>query len=296
MGNNHGCPDDEVSCEDKLGCADDLFSFEAMNMVIEEEPDFEDLGDVDVHALVCYVDYGFIPPAPGSWNPPDFGGKLDTMENAQMFKTLLEDAGCKSITEINNLDCTKEDMLEAIKKVDEKTDGNDVFVFFYSGHGANVQDQDGDEEDGLDEAMCLPNKNGEVEPHTWLRDDDFSEAVAKVHAGQKIFVLDCCHSGTILDFNKKHWKNQFAISLCGCKDNEESAALGGGTRGGAFTKSICAAAREIGSEKCSLARVYNTTLRRSKEFIPNGHTQNIAIACARGLDPNQMEWPLSIMD
>lgn len=31
----------------------------------------------------------------------------------------------------------------------------DFFVVYYSGHGTNVEDQDGDEEDGNDEALCL---------------------------------------------------------------------------------------------------------------------------------------------
>merc|ERR1712032_1492377 len=167
------------------------------------------------------------------------------------------------------------------------------FVFFYSGHGNPMPDQDGDEEDGSDEAMCLPREDGTCDPDSWLRDDDFSAAVAKITAGQKLMILDCCHSGSMLDFTKPIWEGQQAIAIVGCKDAEESAAMGGGTRGGAFTKSLNAAVRTQGKEEdVSVGHIYNCILEYSPSFIPQGHEQNITISCAPGTSPDTMHWPL----
>lgn len=246
-----------------------------------------------VHALVVYCDYSFEPAKSMGWVHPAFGGALDTMENADMMVKILQDAGVTDITRLSNLEATKEAVLAEIQRVGELCDENDIFFFFYSGHGNPMPDQDGDEVDGSDEAMCLPFADGNCNEGSWLRDDDFSAAVAEVTAGQKLMILDCCHSGTMLDFGKDIWEGQSAISIVGCKDKQESAAMGGGTRGGAFTKSINSAVRSLGQveEAVSVGFVFNTIMQHSPTFIPPGHAQDITINCAPGITPDMMAWP-----
>eukprot|EP00747_Dinoflagellata_sp_TGD_P098032 gnl/TRDRNA2_/TRDRNA2_167321_c0_seq3.p1 gnl/TRDRNA2_/TRDRNA2_167321_c0~~gnl/TRDRNA2_/TRDRNA2_167321_c0_seq3.p1 ORF type:complete len:145 (+),score=24.89 gnl/TRDRNA2_/TRDRNA2_167321_c0_seq3:1-435(+) len=140
--------------------------------------------------------------------------------------------------------------------------------------------------------MCLPSKMGTCDNTTWLRDDDFSAAVAHIRAGQKLLIIDCCHSGTLLDFNKPIWRGQKAVSMCGCKDSQTGAAMAGGTRGGAFSKSINAAVKSIGANQCSVGKVYNTCLAYAPSFIPVGHQQDITINCSPGIDPSNMMWPI----
>merc|ERR1719262_1766981 len=108
------------------------------------------------------------------------GGSLDTKENADMILELLQAAGVTDITLIHNLDCTKQDMIKAIRQVGKRCDADDIFFFFYSGHGESMPDQDGDEDDGKDEAMCLADRFGNCNQNTWLRDDDFALAVASI--------------------------------------------------------------------------------------------------------------------
>merc|ERR1719183_2206676 len=247
----------------------------------------------NVHALVVFCDYGFEPAKSMGWVAPGFGPKLDTAENAEQMVKILQDSGITSISRLSNLQATKENVLAEIKRVGELCDDNDVFFFFYSGHGNPMPDQDGDEEDGSDEAMCLPRPDGTCDEGSWLRDDDFSEAVAEVSAGHKLMILDCCHSGTMLDFQKPIWEGQSAISIVGCKDKQESAAMGGGTRGGAFTKSVNAAVRSLGDggNHVSVGLIFNTICQYSPTFIPPGHAQDITINCAPGITPDMMAWP-----
>merc|ERR1719158_1480144 len=106
-----------------------------------------------------------------------------------MMVKILEDAGVESISRLSNLEATQENVLAEIKRVGELCDENDIFFFFYSGHGNPMPDQDGDEEDGSDEAMCLPYADGRCDEGSWLRDDDFADAVAThVPAGSKLII------------------------------------------------------------------------------------------------------------
>jgi len=81
--------------------------------------------------------------------------------------------------------------------VDGAAAGDSLFLH-YSGHGASVKDDDGDEADGKDECLVpLDYDSGAG----LLRDDDvFKLLVAPLGDGVSLTcVLDCCHSGTILD-------------------------------------------------------------------------------------------------
>jgi metacaspase-1 len=74
--------------------------------------------------------------------------------------------------------------------------GDNLFMH-YSGHGGSMRDQDKDEADGMDETL-IPvdyDKKGQI------RDDDvYDMLVTKIPAGCHLTVImDCCHSGTILD-------------------------------------------------------------------------------------------------
>ncbi|WP_223645119.1 caspase family protein [Corallococcus sp. EGB] len=66
----------------------------------------------------------------------------------------------------------------------------DLLLLTYSGHGGQLPDMNGDEDDGLDETWCL--YDGE------LVDDEIYQAMTKLKAGVRVFMLsDSCHSGTV---------------------------------------------------------------------------------------------------
>jgi hypothetical protein len=77
------------------------------------------------------------------------------------------------------------------------TSAGDVCVFHYAGHGGQVKDRSGDEEDGSDECL-LPIDYGAA---GMLSDDDLAVFYRRVVPGANLtLVMDCCHAGTIQKF------------------------------------------------------------------------------------------------
>lgn len=69
----------------------------------------------------------------------------------------------------------------------------DTLLLTYSGHGGQMRDLDGDEEDGLDETWCLFDRQ--------VIDDELYAAFMRFQPGVRIVVLsDSCHSGTVTKF------------------------------------------------------------------------------------------------
>jgi len=85
---------------------------------------------------------------------------------------------------------TRSAVKSAIAAAAKKLKSGDIFFITYSGHGGQLPDQNGDEDDGLDETWCL--YDGE------LVDDELFAAWANFRSGVRILVLsDSCHSGTV---------------------------------------------------------------------------------------------------
>jgi len=93
----------------------------------------------------------------------------------------------KSLLDSN---ATYRNVTREIKKlVDSSTDKSNIVITF-SGHGTNVKDVSGDEEDRRDEALCLYDK--------LLIDDQLREILGKLAKGAHLtFISDSCHSGTV---------------------------------------------------------------------------------------------------
>jgi len=72
-----------------------------------------------------------------------------------------------------------------------------IFIFYYSGHGVQVVDINGDEADNKDEATAL--YDFQIDNHTItkgvLLDDELSNLLAQIKS-KKILIFDKCHSGS----------------------------------------------------------------------------------------------------
>lgn len=61
-------------------------------------------------------------------------------------------------------------------------------------------------------------------------DDDLAEIIT-ANLPDKVpllFMVDACHSGTMLDLHKKIWKGKHAFCLSGCQDYQTSGDTGNG--------------------------------------------------------------------
>ena len=77
------------------------------------------------------------------------------------------------------------------------TTSNDKALFYYSGHGSQKKDDNGDEDDNADEVL-MPHDTGvrNKQLNNVLVDDDFGVLLARIPADRVYVFLDACHSGT----------------------------------------------------------------------------------------------------
>lgn len=75
------------------------------------------------------------------------------------------------------------------------TQPGDRVVLYYSGHGSQVKDQNGDERDGMDEVLCPHDYDPRTQANL-LRDDDLDEYLSKLEGRNVTIIVDSCHSGT----------------------------------------------------------------------------------------------------
>jgi len=92
---------------------------------------------------------------------------------------------------------TYENIMNAFRRLVSETEEGDAVFVHYSGHGGKIRDDDGDEDDGYDETL-VPT---DYDTAGQIRDDEiFSTLIGPMPKGVTMTcVMDCCHSGTILD-------------------------------------------------------------------------------------------------
>lgn len=125
---------------------------------------------------------------------PGTGSDLSGCVNdANDWRETLEARGFQT-TSLLDSEASKSNMVEAISKIVGDTGRDDIAVITYSGHGTWVPDEDDDEVDGRDEALCPHDiTQGQI-----LTDDELYEIFSERKRGARIIVIsDSCHSGTV---------------------------------------------------------------------------------------------------
>ncbi len=78
---------------------------------------------------------------------------------------------------------------------------DDNVLIYFSGHGAGIPDENGDESDGKDEVLTMHDlsitrSNGQPTLKGVLVDDDFNELLKDIPSDNVLVMIDACHSGT----------------------------------------------------------------------------------------------------
>lgn len=135
------------------------------------------------------------------------------------------------LTDDTNIKPTKKNIIDYIQQlVDKSNNGINEFWLHYSGHGTNIKDLNGDENDGYDEVIVPLDYDKGI-----ITDDQLYQILQNLHKNSRMFcIMDCCHSGTILDLqyklnNNNYWhkvgkqSNNNICMISGCQDNQTSA-------------------------------------------------------------------------
>ncbi|MFD8079085.1 caspase family protein [Streptomyces sp. NPDC059718] len=119
-------------------------------------------------------------------------GKLIACENdARDMEQLAKQAGFKDRTMLLTAEATVGNVNTELRRAAKVLSPGDILLFTYSGHGGQVPDINGpeDEPDRLDETMCFFDRE-------YIDDELYKELEAFAEGVRILAFLDCCHSGT----------------------------------------------------------------------------------------------------
>jgi uncharacterized caspase-like protein len=122
-----------------------------------------------------------------------------------------------------NMMPTKANILSQIQWLAQGAQNGDEMFLHYSGHGGQTEDRRGDERDGKDETIlpCDFQTAGQI-----THDDLHRLVVDSLPQGSRMWIImDCCHSGTVLDLEYKVTMN--ADGSCSCKRKSDIGRTGG---------------------------------------------------------------------
>ena len=107
--------------------------------------------------------------------------------------------GASQIRTIEDGAARKADVVAAIRDwLVSGTEPGDRAFFYFSGHGVQVPDADGDEDDAADEALAMADiAPAEDRYENVLTDDEIAALFAGMEDRLVTFVVDACHSGTV---------------------------------------------------------------------------------------------------
>jgi hypothetical protein len=135
------------------------------------------------------------------WYPISAQNDVPLIENALLELGFQE----SNVMLLTDADATKEGIMNALDVLYSKVQPGDKVVIHYSGHGHQIFDDNGDEIDGLDEALVsydapMSMKDG-YDGSLHFRDDELGAIINKFRIklgsnGHILLFLDSCHSGT----------------------------------------------------------------------------------------------------
>ena len=117
---------------------------------------------------------------------------------ALMRRTLVEQLGTRpeDILVLTNQQATASAVAEAFQRhLIRQAGPKDRVIFYFTGHGSQVQDHNGDEADGQDEVLVTYGAKWQ-DSASFITDDHLRGWLESSRCAQAITILDCCHAGT----------------------------------------------------------------------------------------------------
>lgn len=225
------------------------------------------------HALVIGID-----------SYPGFGPEAQLAGAARdarmMAEVLIEGYGFAACDVDRLLDsqATRVAVLDALAALRRRVRANDQVILFYSGHGSQMTDREGDEGDGLDETLVPYDSGRGAAENRDVTDDEINHWASRVLEVtlNLTMIFDCCHSATL---HRPGWRVKSVpadlrpvealppspmlgwrdvetgprpLKLAACRDDELAHELPPSIAGevrGAFSFYLVAALREASSQE-----------------------------------------------
>ncbi len=130
------------------------------------------------------------------WYTSPLRGSKKDVKNMKQFIQDVWDYKPNEIRTLTDKKATRKGILDAFDNwlIKDSRPGDRV-LFYYSGHGYYVEDDDGDESDGYDETLCPVDT--EISGETMIRDDEIEARLRQLNDRKVTVIIDACHSGTV---------------------------------------------------------------------------------------------------
>lgn len=111
-----------------------------------------------------------------------------------------------NISVLKNNKATKQGIISAFEKLEQRVDPGDMVYLHFSGHGQQIFDDSNDELDGFDESLvpidAMKVYSEEYKGQNHIRDDEIYVMLSSIRKklgknGELFFTIDACNSGTI---------------------------------------------------------------------------------------------------
>jgi len=129
----------------------------------------------------------------------DTGDLTETSTDIDNFSQIVQQHFKIPNTQICKLtNAFKAELENALHSLKQHLINNDLVIIYFSGHGSHIADDNGDEEDGWDEALVTYDIKGksdaDVKATDILRDDRFTALVNALPTDKILTVMDTCFS------------------------------------------------------------------------------------------------------
>ena len=139
--------------------------------------------------------------------------RISSLQDVSFIDSALSKRGFTDIKIVSDKDATVQGISNALEDLINRVKTGDVVAIHFSSHGEQVQDDNGDESDGLDETIVtynakLPPRGQDLSTEEYnkfqadyFRDDLFGKYIDELRAklgsaGDVVVFMDLCHSGT----------------------------------------------------------------------------------------------------